>query len=57
VVFFRTRTGNKPVREWLRSLPKEQDVRLRAFIKKTQKRPGDELELARKRKSQYVQAL
>jgi hypothetical protein len=23
VTFFRTETGNEPVREWLRSLPKE----------------------------------
>jgi phage-related protein len=31
-------------------------VLLHGFIKKTQKTPGDELELARKRMNEYVQA-
>ena len=107
VVFFRTDTGNEPVREWLKSLPKEEcrvvgadiltvqyawppgkplvdslgdgiwEVRsrlgnriartlfivvdeeiilLHGFIKKTQKTPTDELNLAKKRKKQYLHA-
>jgi len=107
VVFFKTGSGNEPVREWLLSLPKEEcksgggdilkvqfawpvgkplvdnlgdglwEIRFRlgnrisrtlfavvdqeivllhGFIKKTQKTPGDELELARKRMNEYVQA-
>jgi len=108
VVFFRTDTGNEPVRDWLKSLPKEdckvigtdiltvqyvwpvgkplvdslgdgiweirsrldnriartlfavvdqEIVLLHGFIKKQQKTPTDELELARKRKRQYLQNL
>jgi len=104
VVFFRTEAGNEPVREWLKSLPREerhtigedlltvqhawpvgkplvsplgggiwelrsrlpnriarvlfivtQDeiVVLHAFIKRTQKTPVQELDLARRRKRQY----
>jgi phage-related protein len=104
VVFFKTEAGNEPVREWLRSLPKEdckiigadiltvqyvwpvgkplvdnlgngiweirsrlknriartlfivadeEIVLLHGFIKKQQKTPAEELELARKRKQQY----
>ena len=107
VVFFKTKAGNEPVREWLQSLPREEcktvgvdilkvqfawpigkplvdnlsdglwEIRsrlgnrisrklfavvdeeivlLHGFIKKTQKTPMDELELARKRKNQYEQA-
>ena len=107
VVFFRTEAGNEPVREWLRSLPREEcktvgvdilkvqfawplgkplvdnlggglwEVRsrlgnrisrtlfvvvdeeivlLHGFIKKTEKTPSDELNLAKKRKNQYLQA-
>jgi phage-related protein len=108
VVFYKTDTGNEPVREWLKALPKEEckvigadiltvqyawpvgkplvdnlgegiwEVRsrldnriartlfamvnqeivlLHGFIKKQQKSPQDELELARKRKRQYLQNL
>ena len=108
VVFFQTDTGNEPVREWLRALPKEdcktigadiltvqyawpagkplvdnlgngiwevrsrldnriartlfavvsqEIVLLHGFIKKTQKTPDDELDLAKKRKRQYLQNL
>jgi len=104
-VFFRTDAGGEPVREWLRSLPKEErhaigediltvqyawpvgrplvgylgdemwEVRsrlknriartlfimhereivlLHGFIKKDQKTPKVELDLAKKRKSQYL---
>lgn len=106
VVFFRTEAGNEPVREWLKSLPREERhaigedlltvqhawpigkplvgylgdgiwelrtrlpnriartlflaanseiVVLHGFIKKTQKTPALELELARRRKRQYEQ--
>jgi len=105
VVFFKTETGNEPVREWLKGLPKEdcktigadiltvqyawpvgkplvdnlghgiweirsrlknriartlfivadeEIVLLHGFIKKQQKTPTAELELAQKRKQQYV---
>ncbi len=108
VVFFKTETGNEPVREWLKDLPKEEckiigtdiltvqyawpvgkplvdnlgdgiwEVRsrldnriartlfamvdqeivlLHGFIKKQQKTPPDELELAKKRKKQCLQNL
>jgi phage-related protein len=108
VVFFKTDTGNEPVREWLKDLPKEdckiigtdiltvqyawpvgkplvdnlgdgiwevrsrldnriartlfavvdeEIVLLHGFIKKQQKTPRDELELAKKRKKQYLQNL
>ena len=108
VVFFKTETGNEPVREWLRELSKEDSkgigadiltvqyawpvgkplvdslgdgiwevrsrldnriartlfamvdqeiVLLHGFIKKQQKTPQDELELAKKRKKQYLQNL
>ena len=108
VVFFKTDTGNEPVREWLKELPKDdcktigvdiltvqyawpvgkplvdnlgdgiweirsrldnriartlfamvnqEIVLLHGFIKKTQKAPADELELAKKRKKQYLQNL
>jgi phage-related protein len=108
VVFFKTDTGNEPVREWLKALPKEdckvigadiltvqyawpvgkplvdnlgegiwevrsrldnriartlfamvnqEIVLLHGFIKKQQKTPQDELELAKKRKRQYLQNL
>jgi phage-related protein len=107
-VFFKTDTGNEPVREWLKSLSKEdckvigadiltvqyawpvgkplvdnlgdgiwevrsrldnriartlfamvnqEIVLLHGFIKKQQKTPQDELELAKKRKRQYLQNL
>lgn len=106
VVFFRTETGHEPVREWLKTLAKEdcktigtdiltvqyawpigkplvdslgegiwevrsrlrnriartlfavvdeEIVLLHGFIKKQQKTPQDELELAKKRKKQYLQ--
>lgn len=105
VVFFKTDTGNEPVRDWLKQLTKEEckvigadiltvqyawplgkplvdnlgdgiwEVRsrlekriartlfalvdqeivlLHGFIKKQQKTPQDELELAKKRKRQYL---
>ena len=105
VVFFKTETGNEPVREWLKELSKEdrkaigtdilsvqyawpvgkplvdnlgdgiwevrsrldnriartlfamvnqEIVLLHGFIKKQQKTPSDELELARKRKRLYL---
>jgi phage-related protein len=105
VVFFKTDTGNEPVREWLKELSKEDckvigmdiltvqyawpvgkplvdnlgdgiwEVRsrldnriartlfsvvdqeialLHGFIKKQQKAPHDELELAKKRRKQYI---
>jgi phage-related protein len=108
VVFFKTETGNEPVREWLKALSKEdcrvigtdiltvqyawpvgkplvdnlgdgiwevrsqldnriartffavvdeEIVLLHGFIKKQQKTPQDELDLAKKRKKQYVQNL
>ncbi len=108
VVFFKTDTGNEPVREWLKSLPKEdckiigadiltvqytwpvgkplvdnlsdgvwevrsrvenriarslfavvnqEIVLLHGFLKKTQKTPDDELDLAKKRKRQYLSNL
>jgi phage-related protein len=108
VVFFKTDTGNEPVREWLKELSKDdckvigtdiltvqyawpvgkplvdnlgdglREVRsrldnriartlfamvdqeivlLHGFIKKQQKTPQDELELAKKRKKQYLQNL
>ena len=108
VVFFKTETGNEPVREWLKALSKEdckvigtdiltvqyawpvgkplvdnlgdgiwevrsrlenriartlfamvdqEIVLLHGFIKKQQKTPPDELELAKKRKKQYLQNL
>jgi phage-related protein len=108
VVFFKTDTGNEPVREWLKTLSREDckiigtdiltvqyawpvgkplvdnlgdslwEVRsrldnriartlfvmvnqeiilLHGFIKKQQKTPPDELELAKKRKKQYLQNL
>ena len=108
VVFFKTDTGNEPVREWLKELPKDdckiigadiltvqyawpvgkplvdnlgdgiwevrsrldnriartlfamvsqEIVLLHGFIKKQQKSPQDELDLARKRKRQYLQNL
>lgn len=108
VVFFKTDTGNEPVREWLKDLPKEdrktigadiltvqyawpvgkplvdnlgagiwevrsrldnriartlfamvdqEIVLLHGFIKKQQKTPQDELDLAKKRKRQYLENL
>jgi phage-related protein len=42
-VFFRTDSGNEPVREWLL---------LHAFIKKTQTTPKRDLDLALQRKKQ-----
>jgi phage-related protein len=107
VVFFKTEAGNEPVREWLKSLPRDEcktvgtdilkvqfawpigkplvdnlgdglwEIRsshgnriartifamvggeivlLHAFIKKTRKAPAAELDLAKKRKNQYMQA-
>ena len=108
VVFFKTETGNEPVRDWLKDLPKEdckaigtdiltvqyawpvgkplvdnlgdgiwevrsrldnriartlfavvdeEIVLLHGFIKKQQRTPQDELDLAKKRKKQYLQNL
>ena len=108
VVFFKTETGNEPVREWLKALAKEdckaigtdiltvqyawpvgkplvdnlgdgvwevrsrldkriartlfavvdqEIVLLHGFIKKQQKTPPGDLELAKKRKRQYLQNL
>ena len=108
VVFYKTDTGNEPVREWLKELSKEdckvigtdiltvqyawpigkplvdnlgdgiwevrsrmgnriartlfamvnqEIVLLHGFIKKQQKTPPDEFELAKKRKKQYLQNL
>ena len=108
VVFLKTDSGNEPVREWLKTLSKEdcraigsdiltvqyawpvgkplvdhlgdgiwevrsrlnnriartlfamvnqEIVLLHGFIKKQQKTPQDELELAKKRKKQYLQNL
>jgi phage-related protein len=108
VVFYKTETGNEPVREWLKDLPKEdckiigsdiltvqyawpvgkplvdnlgdgiwevrsrldnriartlfamvnqEIVLLHGFIKKQQRTPQDELDLAKKRKRQYLQNL
>jgi phage-related protein len=107
VVFFKTRAGNEPVREWLQALPRDERhvigedlltvqyawpvgkplvdhlgdgiwelrsrlrnriartlffvarteiVLLHGFIKKTQKTPGQELDLARRRKRIYEEA-
>ena len=106
VVFFKTDTGNEPVRDWLKDLSRDdckaigtdiltvqyawplgkplvdslgdgnwevrsrldnriartlfamidqEMVLLHGFIKKSQKTPADELELAKKRKRQYLQ--
>lgn len=106
VVFYQTRAGNEPVRNWLKTLPKEEcksigidilkvqfrwpvgkplvenlgdgiwEVRsrlpnriarvifteideeivlLHGFIKKTQKTPKEELDLAKKRKKEYLE--
>jgi phage-related protein len=108
VVFFKTETGNEPVREWLKDLPREdckvigadiltvqyvwpvgkplvdslgdgiwavrsrlgnriartlfavadeEIVLLHGFIKKQQKTPHGELNLAKKRKRQYLEKL
>jgi phage-related protein len=108
VVFFKTDTGNEPVRVWLKALPKEdckvigadiltvqyawpvgkplvdnlgdgiwevrsrlgnriartlfavvnqEIVLLHGFIKKQQRTPQDEFDLAKKRKRQYLQNL
>lgn len=108
VVFFKTDTGNEPVRAWLKALPKQdckvigadiltvqyawpvgkplvdhlgdglwevrsrldnqiartlfavvnqEIVLLHGFIKKQPRTPPDELELAKKRKKQYLQNL
>ena len=108
VVFFKTDTGNEPLRDWLKSLSKDdcktigtdiltvqyawpigkplvdnlgdgiwevrsrldnriartlfamvdqEIVLLHGFIKKTHKTPEDELELAKKRKRQYLSNL
>ena len=108
VVFFKTDTGNEPVRDWLKELSRDdckvigtdiltvqyawpvgkplvdhlgdglwevrsrldnrlartlfamvdqEIVLLHGFIKKQQKTPADELELAKKRKKQYLQNL
>lgn len=108
VVFFKTTTGNEPVREWLKELSREdcktigtniltvqyawpvgkplvdnlgdglwevrsrldnriartlfvmveqEIVLLHGFIKKQQKTPQDELDLAKKRKRQYLENL
>jgi phage-related protein len=108
VVFFKTDTENEPVREWLKSLPREdcktigadimtvqyawpvgkplvdnlgdgvwevrsrldnriartlfavvnqEIVLLHGFIKKSQRTPADELDLAKKRKRHYLQNL
>jgi phage-related protein len=105
VIFYKTDTGNEPVREWLKGLSKEdckiigtdiltvqyawpvgkplvdnlgdgiwevrsrldnriartlfalveqEIVLLHGFIKKSQKTPQDELELAKKRRKQYI---
>jgi len=87
VVFFKTNSGNEPVREWLKEMSKEdckiigtdiltvqyawpvgkplvdrtlfavvdqEIVLLHGFIKKQQKTPPDELELAKKRIKQYL---
>lgn len=106
VVFFKTHAGNEPVREWLKSLPREEcrvigvdilkvqfawplgkplvdnvgdgiwEIRsrlgnriartlfaivgqeivlLHGFLKKSQKTPPAELQLAKKRETQYLQ--
>jgi phage-related protein len=108
VIFFKLDTGNEPVRDWLKSLSKEdcktigtdilsvqyawpvgkplvdslgdgvwevrsrldnriartlfavvdqEIVLLHGFIKKQQKTPADELDLAKKRRKQYLQNL
>jgi len=108
VIFFKTDSGNEPVRDWLKGLSKEdckvigtdilsvqyawpvrkplvdnlgdgiwevrsrldnriartlfvvanqEIVLLHGFIKKQQKAPADELDLAKKRKKQYLQNL
>ena len=62
VVFYKTETGKEPVREWLKSLSREDRIArtvftvedgvmvlLHGFIKKAQKLPKHDLALARKR--------
>lgn len=65
VVFYRTESGNEPVREWLKGLSRlnkriarilftvrgSQMVLLHGFIKKSQKTPQDCLQLAKDRKA------
>ena len=46
VVFFRTLAKNEPVREWLRTLSREE--------KKSRTAPKRELDLARKRQAQFL---
>jgi len=50
--FYRTATGNEPVRDWLKSLPeavRKEMVLLHGFQKKTQKTPKADVDLARQR--------
>jgi hypothetical protein len=70
-IFFRTESGGEPLREWLKSLPPEDRIArvlfyidakgrmvlLHGFIKKTQKTPLNDLELARKNKSKHERGL
>ena len=49
VRFYRSATGREPVLEWLRSLDRH------GFIKKTQKTPAEELELAKRRLKEITQ--
>jgi phage-related protein len=51
----RFRLGNR-ISRTLFAVVDQEIVLLHGFIKKTQKTPGDELELARKRMNEYVQA-
>lgn len=51
----RSRLGNR-ISRTLFAVVDQEIVLLHGFIKKTQKTPGDELELARKRMNEYVQA-
>ena len=60
-IFYRTGAGGEPVRIWLKELSEDdrkrigEDIKvlLHGFIKKTQKTPQEDLELARSNKSKH----
>lgn len=54
VIFFRTETGNEPVREWLLKL--EEIILLHGIVEKSRTAPKQELDFARKRQSLYLKS-
>jgi len=48
VLFYRTATGNEPVREWLKALPPA-ERKINGLIKKSEKMPLQDLQVARQR--------